>query len=58
MAGVMRGYRVAETDALLATVRAGLEQDDPFRRADALRAIEGTKLPVGWRGYNREPVDS
>jgi len=55
---VLRGYRIAETDALLATVDAALEGDDPFRRAEALRAIHEARLPVVFRGYDRGMVDS
>ncbi|MEV4622714.1 DivIVA domain-containing protein [Asanoa sp. NPDC049573] len=55
---VLRGYRITETDALLATVNAALEGDDPFRRAAALRAIHEARLPVSFRGYDRGMVDS
>jgi hypothetical protein len=54
---VLRGYRIAETDALLATVDRALGQDDPFRRAEALRAIAEARLPVAFRGYDRALVD-
>jgi DivIVA domain-containing protein len=54
----LRGYRIAETDALLTTVDAALEGDDPFRRAEALRAIHEVRLPVAFRGYDRGMVDS
>jgi DivIVA domain-containing protein len=54
----LRGYRIAETDALLATVDAALAGDDPFRRAEALRAIHEVRLPVAFRGYDRGMVDS
>ena len=54
---VLRGYRPAETDALLAAVGAGLGSDDDARRAEALRAITRTQLPVGFRGYDRGQVD-
>lgn len=55
---VLRGYRVAETDALLATVGSALAGDDPFRRADALRALAGAALPVVLRGYDRARIDA
>ncbi len=55
---VLRGYRIAETDALLATVGDALGQDDPFRRAAALRAIAEARLPVAFRGYDRGQVDA
>lgn len=54
---VLRGYRVAETDALLATVGAAVAGNDPFRRAEALRAITESGLPVSFRGYDRRRVD-
>jgi hypothetical protein len=54
----LRGYRIGETDALLATVDAALEGDDPFRRAEALRAIHEARLPVVFRGYDRGMVDT
>ena len=55
---VLRGYRIAETDALFATIGAALGQDDPFRRAAALRAIAEARLPVAFRGYDRGQVDA
>jgi DivIVA domain-containing protein len=55
---VLRGYRIVETDALLRIVDAALEGDDPFRRAEALRAIHEVRLPVSFRGYDRGMVDS
>lgn len=54
---VLRGYRIAETDALLATVAAALGSDDPFRRAAVLREITDARLPVAFRGYDRAMVD-
>ncbi|MDG4825483.1 hypothetical protein O7635_26855 [Asanoa sp. WMMD1127] len=54
---VLRGYRIKETDALVATVAAALASDDPFRRAEALRAIAGPRPPVAFRGYDRRMVD-
>ncbi|WP_179266316.1 DivIVA domain-containing protein [Asanoa hainanensis] len=55
---VLRGYRIADTEALFATVEAGLGDDDPFRRAAALRAIAEARLPVSFRGYDRGQVDA
>ncbi|MET7402611.1 hypothetical protein ABZS66_54940 [Dactylosporangium sp. NPDC005572] len=54
---VLRGYRPAETDALLTEVRAALAGTDPARRAAAARAIAETRLPVGLRGYDRGAVN-
>ncbi|WP_238006850.1 DivIVA domain-containing protein [Dactylosporangium sp. AC04546] len=55
---VLRGYRPAETDALITEVRAALAGDDPARRAAAARAIAETRLPVGLRGYDRGAVNA
>ncbi|WP_147315409.1 hypothetical protein [Asanoa ferruginea] len=55
---VLRGYRIAETDALFATIGAALNGDDPFRRAEALRAIHEARLPVVFRGYDRGTIDT
>jgi len=55
---VLRGYRIAETDALLAVVGTAVEGRDPFRRAEALQAIAGTRLPVALRGYDRGRIDA
>jgi hypothetical protein len=55
---VLRGYHMAETDALLVVVGSALAGDDPFRRAAALSAIAATRLPVSLRGYDRKGIDS
>jgi hypothetical protein len=55
---VLRGYDVAETNALLATVGSALAGGDPFRRAEAVRAIAEARLPVSLRGYDRARVDA
>ncbi len=55
---VLRGYRMAETNTLLATVASALARDDPFRRAEALNAIAAARLPVSLRGYDRRRIDN
>jgi hypothetical protein len=55
---VMRGYRIAETDALLAIVGPALAGNDRVRRAEALRAVTETRLPASFRGYDRRRIDS
>ncbi|WP_176985241.1 DivIVA domain-containing protein [Asanoa ishikariensis] len=55
---VLRGYRIAETDALFAKAEAAIGENDPFRRAAALRAIAEARLPVSFRGYDRGQVDA
>jgi hypothetical protein len=55
---VLRGYTIEETDRLVTAVQAALDGDDAGRRAAALRAITGARLPVGFRGYDRATVDA
>jgi DivIVA domain-containing protein len=54
---VLRGYRIAETDALLVTAQAALGSSDPARRNEAVRMITQARLPIGLRGYDRGEVD-
>jgi len=54
---VLRGYDIAEVDALISRADAALGSADPATRAAVARELLGPGLRIRLRGYDRLQVD-
>jgi DivIVA domain-containing protein len=54
----LRGYRQDQVDALIEQARQALASSDADQRAPARRALRDPELKRGFRGYDREQVDT
>lgn len=54
---VLRGYAIAEVDALLARIQQAVGATDPALRASVREELNNPALRVRFHGYDRTEVD-